>query len=135
MIITRKQGTRLYKNEHVQLDGNACIDHWEKRGEQGDSFFFTPDQSNPHTVESWLHRGTAQLMSDGCFEFVAKPMLRSESTLIKKLPHGRLSRTKDGFIQLTLKIRLDEQVDMAEVFREEAELAAVAISKYNIIDQ
>ena len=34
-------------------------------------------------------------MTDGTFDFVAKPKVKPQSQLIKKLAHGRVSKTKD----------------------------------------
>lgn len=40
----------------------------------------------------------------------------AQSLLIRKLRHGRLSMTKDGAIQLTLKIPGDECTDIPTTF-------------------
>ena len=72
--------------------------------------------------------GVAQQMTDGTFDFVAQPRQKSQSKLIRKLAHGRISLTKDKAIQLTLKVMRDENVNVAEVIMKESEEAARAIS-------
>ena len=62
-------------------------------------------------------------MRNGSFDFLGTKRVKSNSILLKKVRHGCLSRTKDGFIQLTLKIALTENVDMKKVFRMEAKEA------------
>jgi len=130
MIKNSSKTTKRNEINHIQLEGRALIDRWTKHEEQGDTFYFTPDQLLPGMTDNWRKRGTGQLASDGTFEFVAQPKLRSQAVLIKKLPHGRLSETHDGFIQLTLKIPIDEPVDKVAVIAEEAATAAIALRIY-----
>jgi len=128
--IRLKSASNKYTNDHIQADGNICIDHWEKQGESGCSVFFTANKCEPRTVEGWRGTGVGMLNSDLTFEFIRKSKPRSESTLIKKLPHGRLSATKDGFIQLTLKFRVEDDEDIASAICEEALISAQEIRSY-----
>ena len=54
------------------------------------------------------------------------------STLIRKLPHGRVSRTADGAIQLTLKVFCYEGVNIAEALASEAADASNAVVEYQL---
>ena len=103
---------------HLQLTGEA---HYDK----GNNFMFCPYE--PVVGQVWRFRchGVAQLMSDGTFEFVPKPVLRAKSILIKKTAHGRLSETKDGAIQLTLKVYKNEGLNIKETILKEAKEALV----------
>ena len=74
----------------------------------------------------------AQQLNDGSFEFVPKPQLKTQSLLIKKLAHGRVSKTKDGAIQLTLKVYCNEGVNISETIAAEAEIARDAIVEYQL---
>ena len=108
--------------QHVQLGGIAFYD-------ESKYFLFSPDDSVPDKVQRMRRmHGVAQQMTDGTFDFVAQPRVRSQSQLIRKLAHGRVSMTKDGAIQLTLKIFADEQINVAEAIMKESEEAARAIS-------
>ena len=111
--------------DHIQLEGVA---HYDERR----SFFFTPDDPIPHSVQRFRTNGVAQQMTDGTFDFVAKPWRRSQSVLIKKLAHGRVSKTKDGAIQLTLKVYCDEGVNISETIAAEALMARDAIVEYQL---
>ena len=118
-----------YKGEtegvSVQLGGQAYYD--EKK-----YFMFCPDDPVPGQVQKFRRQGIAQQMADGTFDFVVKPQLRSESELIRKLAHGRASRTKDNAIQLTLKVFRAEGINISEAIRQEAIEAAEAIREYQL---
>ena len=107
--------------QHVQLGGVAYYD-------EGKCFMFTPDDEGVRNkVEGFRSQGVAQQLTDGTFDFVAKPRVRSQSELIKKLAHGRVSRTKDGAIQLTLKVFCDEGINIGNTLVKEADEAADAV--------
>lgn len=110
---------------HVQLGGQAYYD--EKK-----FFMFTPDDPIVGQVQKFRGLGMAQQMADGTFDFVRKPQLKPKSTLIKKLAHGRASKTKDDAIQLTLKVYRSEGVNINEAIRREALEAADAIREYQL---
>ena len=74
----------------------------------------------------------AQQMTDGTFDFVAKPRRKSQAMLIKKLAHGRVSRTKDGDVQLWLKVSPEENINISQAVAEEAQAAAEAIQQYQL---
>ena len=106
--------------EIIQVDGQAVF----TSDEQGNKYVqFLPDDPVEQFVEGWRHEGVAQRLRNGTFDFIARPRVRSEATLIKKVTHGRLSARKDGGIQLTLKIFKSEGIPMAETFISEAEEA------------
>ena len=106
--------------EIIQVDGQAVF----TSDEQGNKYVqFLPDDPVEQFVEGWRHEGVAQRLRNGTFDFIARPRIRSKATLIKKVAHGRLSATKDGAIQLTLKIFKSEGIPMAETFISEAEEA------------
>ena len=98
---------------HIQLGGQAFYDN-------GNYFTFCPDDPVPGRVPRFRKAGIAQQMPDGTFDFVAKPQPHPQSTLIKKLAHGRLSATKDGAIQLTLKVFKSEGLDVEKTIKREA---------------
>ena len=110
---------------HVQLGGQAYYD--ERK-----FFMFTPDDPIVGQVQKFRGLGMAQQMADGTFDFVRKPQLKPKSTLIKKLAHGRASKTKDDAIQLTLKVYRNEGVNINEAIRREALEAADAIREYQL---
>ncbi len=111
--------------QHSQLSGMAHYD-------DNDKFLFTPDFSVPGTVPPYRSVGIAQLLSDGTMEFFRQPRLRAQSELIRKLAHGRASKTKDGAIQLTLKVYQDEGINISQAIGEEAQLACQAIRDWQM---
>lgn len=114
--------------QHVQLGGTAYYD--EKQ-----YFLFCPDAANQRVVESFRRHGVAQQMQDGTFDFVALSKQKSQSKLIKKLAHGRVSKTKDGGIQLTLKVFCDEGINIGHTLASEAAEGAEAVVAYQLKDK
>lgn len=111
---------------HVQLGGMA---HYDERR----YFMFAPDYCVPNVVQRVRRMcGVAQQMTDGTFEFMSQPKLRAQSTLIKKLTHGRISQTKDKAIQLTLKVMRNENINIAETIAAEAAEGANALIDYQL---
>lgn len=114
------------KQQHVQLGGMAFYD-------ESKCFLFAPNEhGGGEKVQGFRSQGVAQQLSDGTFDFVSKPRIRSQSVLIRKLAHGRLSKTKDGAIQLTLKVFCDEGINIGSTLVKEAEEAADALIEYQL---
>ena len=111
--------------QHLQKSGMASYD-------DGDKFFFAPDYPAKNVVVPFRSVGVAQLLSDGTFDFIRKPRLRAQSELIRKLAHGRVSKTKDGAIQLTLKVYQDEGVNISQTIANEALIATKAIVDWQL---
>lgn len=95
-----------------------------------DMFSFSPNNPVPMQTVKYRKRGTGLQMSDGTFTFVVSSKKRARSKLIRKLAHGRVSRTIDNAIQLTLKIYDTENVDFGNAIVEEALSAADAVRDY-----
>ena len=111
---------------HVQMGGMA---HYDERR----YFMFAPDYFMPNVVQRVRRMcGVAQQMTDGTFEFVSQPKPRTQSKLIKKLAHGRISLTKDKAIQLTLKVMANENINIAEAIAAEAAEGANALIDYQL---
>ena len=113
-------------SQHVQLGGMAFYD-------ESKCFLFAPNEhGGGEKVLGFRSQGVAQQLTDGTFDFVSKPRVRSQSELIRKLAHGRLSKTKDGAIQLTLKVFCDEGINIGSTLVKEAEEAADALVEYQL---
>ena len=113
-------------SQHVQLGGMAFYD-------ESKCFLFAPNEPGARgKVPGFRSQGVAQQLSDGTFDFVMKPRVRSQSELIRKLAHGRVSKTKDGAIQLTLKVFCDEGINIGSTLVKEAEEAAEAVVDYQL---
>ena len=111
---------------HVQLGGMAFYD-------ESKCFLFSPDEPVPDKVRRMRRmHGVAQQMTDGTFDFVAQPRLKSQSKLINKRAHGRVSKTKDGAIQLTLKVMADENINIGHAIAVESSEAVDAILDYQL---
>lgn len=111
--------------QHVQLGGIAYYDDKQY-------FLFSPDSVNQGVVEAFRRHGVAQQMQDGTFDFVAVSKPKSQSELIKKLAHGRVSKTKDGAVQLTLKVFCHEGINISQTLAVEAAEGADAVVDYQL---
>lgn len=112
--------------QHVQLGGMAFYD-------ESKYFMFSPDEPVPYVAQRVRRmHGVAQQMTDGTFDFVAQPRLKAQSVLIKKLVHGRVSKTKGGAIQLTLKVMPSENINIAEAIAAESAEAVDAIVNFQL---
>ena len=112
--------------QHVQLGGMAFYD-------ESKCFLFAPSEhGGGEKVQGFRSQGVAQQLSDGTFDFVVKPRVRSQSELIRKLAHGRVSKTKDGAVQLTLKVFCHEGINIARTLAVEAEEGAEAVLDYQL---
>lgn len=123
----KNQNIQMFASRHTQLSGMASYDE-----DGGKYFLFSPDMPVAGQLPRFRCQGIAQQMTDGTFDFVAKPQLKPQSELIKKLAHGRVSKTKDEAIQLTLKVFCDEGENIAEAIYKEAGIAHDAIVAYQM---
>ena len=83
---------------------------------------FLPDDELAPIMEVGSHTyGSLQQLSNGAYDYVAcKPTRRAHSTLLRKAAHGRISATRDGAYQLTLKVFKREGLDVKETLTREA---------------
>ena len=130
--IMNKKNKNINSNEnhgnhcqHVQIGGQAYYDDRKY-------FLFSPDTPVPQAVESFRKAGVGQQMSDGTFDFVPQPRTKSRSVLIRKLAHGRISKTQDDAVQLTLKFFRTENVVIAQAIMDEAQAAIDALLNYQL---
>lgn len=73
------QNNQMNGCQHVQLGGMAFYD-------ESKCFMFSPDEEGVRNkVEGFRSQGIAQQLTDGTFDFVAKPRTRSQAQLIKNL--------------------------------------------------
>ena len=82
--------------------------------------FLPDDEFTPVLEQGSKTSGQLQLLRNAAFDYVAnKPRVRSNSLLIRKVKHGRLSGTRDHAFQLTLKVFAAEGIDWQRAFVEE----------------
>ena len=82
--------------------------------------FVPDDEFTPVLEQSSKTSGQLQLLRNAAFDYVAsKPRIRTNSLLIRKAKHGRLSGTRDHAFQLTLKVFAAEGIDWQRAFVEE----------------
>ena len=82
--------------------------------------FVPDDEFTPVLEQGSKTSGQLQLQRNAAFDYVANnPRVRSNSLLIRKVKHGRLSGTRDHAFQLTLKVFAAEGIDWQRAFVEE----------------
>lgn len=104
----------------ISISGMTVITVDEKR--KVTNIQFLPDDEMAPVMEVGSHTyGALQQMRNGAFDYVAfKPLRRARSTLLRKAAHGRLSATRDGAYQLTLKVFKREGLNVKETLMREA---------------
>ena len=121
--------TKKTSNQHTQLSGVGVFDN-------NKYFTFNPDAQVNGVVQGFRKRGHGQQLPNGTFSFVAdEPSHRSQATMIKKLLHGKVSLTKNGLYQLTLRFDPREKVNYSVVMLNEASEATEAIKDYEIVNR
>ena len=121
--------TKKTSNQHTQLSGTGVFDN-------NKYFTFNPDAQVNGVVHGFRKRGHGQQLPNGTFSFVAdEPSHRSQATMIKQLLHGKLSLTKNGLYQLTLRFDPREKVNYSVVVLNEAAEATEAIKDYEIVNR
>ena len=82
--------------------------------------FVPDDEFTPVLEQGSKTSGQLQLQRNAAFDYVAnRPRVRSNSLLIRKVKHGRLSGTRDHAFQLTMKVFAAEGIDWQRAFVEE----------------
>ncbi len=100
----------------IFVDGHAAITINESQ-KVVNAQFLPDDQGAFILDESETTRGKMQMFRNGSMDYVAsKPRVRANSTLLRKAAHGRLSATKDGATQLTLKSFKIEAINWPRAF-------------------
>ena len=126
--VSKTTSVREKTIEHFQLAGQGIYD-------DGKYFRFEPEDSAFGVVKPFKGNGSIQLLSDVALDVFLTIRKRSLSTLIKKLPHGRLSKTFDGAIQLTIKVFLNEKVKIGNVLLAETAQALNAYDVYETVNK
>ena len=118
--------TKKTSNQHTQLSGVGVFDN-------NQYFTFSPDAQVNGVVHGFRKRGHGQQLPNGTFSFVAdEPSHRSQATMIKQLLHGKLSLTKNGLYQLTLRFDPREKVNYSVIVLNEASEAVDALRNYEL---
>ena len=121
--------TKKTSSQHTQLSGTGVFDN-------NQYFTFNPDAQVNGVVQGFRKRGHGQQLPNGTFSFVAdEPSHRSQATMIKKLLHGKVSLTKNGLYQLTLRFDPREKVNYSVAILNEAGEATEALKNYEIINR
>ena len=91
-------------------------------------FHFAPNEATVGSIEAASGIYKLNLLSDGSCEGTEVPKrVRHYAKLLRKVSHGRLSYTHDNNYLLTIRISVDENLDVPEVIMREAHEAAMAL--------
>lgn len=103
-------------NKSISINGVAVVTRDENNRVKFIQFL-PDDELTPVMELGCKTSGQLQLLRNAAFDYVAnKPRLRSNSLLIRKAKHGRLSGTRDKAWQLTLKVFACEAIDWQKAF-------------------
>lgn len=100
----------------IFIDGQAAVTLTETE-KLVNIMFLADDDGCPILEQSSLSSGRLQQLRNGSFDYTpSTPRKRANSTLLRKAAHGRLSATRDGATQLTLKSFRVEAIDWPRAF-------------------
>lgn len=85
---------------------------------------FCPEKTEGKVVKSMRGEARVNVLSSGAYDVTFRKRTRSNAKVLKKLPHGCLSETKDGAVQLTIKIFNPYYQDVPRIIVNEAWEAA-----------
>ena len=85
---------------------------------------FCPDKTEGKVVKQMRGEARVNVLSSGAYDVSFIKRIRSAAKLLKKLLHGSLSKTKDGAVQLTIKVFNPESQDVSGILVNEAWEAA-----------
>ena len=106
-------------NKDLFISGSVVVTR-DENNRVSNIQFLPDDEFTPVLEQPSKTSGQLQLLRNAAFDYVAnKPRVRSNSLLIRKARHGRLSGTRDHAFQLTLKVFASEGIDWQRAFVEE----------------
>lgn len=109
----------------LMIKGHLAI----TKDERGSNYVqFLPDDPGGVMTDPFRGDGFGQMLRNGMFDYMTKYHKHSGSVLLRKLRHGRLSKTRDGATQLTIKVFDYEDADVASVLQEESQEAVDCLS-------
>ena len=85
---------------------------------------FCPEKTEGKVVRHVRGEARVNVLSSGAYDVSFRKRIRSAAKVLKKLPHGSLSETKDGAVQLTIKIFNPYYQDVPRIIVNEAWEAA-----------
>ena len=107
-------------NNSITISGQVIVSH-DETNRVKNLQFLPDDEQTPILEEGSQSSGQLQILRNGAFDYVAfKPRAKANSTLLRKAAHGRISATKDGAYQLTLKLFKREGLNVKETLAREA---------------
>ena len=107
-------------NNSISIDGMIVVTR-DENNKVVNIEFLPDDELSPVLEQGSLTHGQLQMLRNAAFDYTAyKAPLRAQSTLLCKAAHGRISATRDGAYQLTLKIFKREGLDVKETLMREA---------------
>ena len=65
--------------------------------------------------------GKGEWLADGTFTWIKSDWHRTHSTLIKKTNHGKLVKTRDGYLRAYISTKITDREDFGKILREEAD--------------
>ncbi|MBR4730581.1 MAG: hypothetical protein IK075_10045 [Prevotella sp.] len=85
---------------------------------------FCPEKTEGEVVKQVRGEARVNVLSSGAYDVSFIKRIRSAAKVLKKLLHGCLSKTKDGAVQLTIKVFNPESQDVPRILVNEAYEAA-----------
>ena len=112
---SKKQTTKALEENTVSLS-SVCIYDLEEK-----SLIVAPQEKLRQPLPKVSGTGRGEWLADGTFTWIKNRWRRSHSVLIKKTNHGKLVKTKDGYLRAYLCTKISDREDFKEILRKETE--------------
>lgn len=110
---TKKKTAKVMDENTVSLSSISIFDLEEK------SVIVTPQEKMHKPLPKVSGMGRGEWLADGTFTWMKRGWQRTHSILIKKTNHGKLVRTKDGYLRAYLGTKISDGEDFKKILAEE----------------
>lgn len=112
---TKKKTAKAIDENTITLS-SVCIYDLEEK-----SIIVAPQERLRQPLPKVSGMGRGEWLTDGTFTWIKNCWRRSHSVLIKKTNHGKLVKTKDGYLRAYLCTKISDRENFKEILRKETE--------------
>ena len=112
---TKKKTAKAIDENTITLS-SVCIYDLEEK-----SIIVAPQERLRKPLPKVSGMGRGEWLTDGTFTWIKNRWRRSHAVLIKKTNHGKLVKTKDGYLRAYISTKITDREDFGKILREEAD--------------
>lgn len=117
----KKKTAKIMDENSVSFPSISMVDTDER------SVIVAPQEKLRKPLPKISGMGRGELLEDGTFTWMKRGRHRSRSIIIKLTNHGRLVKTKDGYLRAYLSTKISDADKFAKILQNEAKEMAKAL--------